>query len=149
MQGDSTTLALDLSVKETGWAIIGPSGRAHGLESFSGAESNPQVWLHFRGWLGYMIAAHRPAHIIVEKPVFRGSNSDVLIGLSVHARSMAYDRGIGVSELAPSTVKKQVAGTGKADKPAMIAAVRAHGWSPESDNDADAIALLIAAGVAP
>ncbi len=129
--------------------MIGPAGRGHGLVSFAGpGRSNPEIWLEFRAWLRRMLAEHRPARLILEKPVFRGANSDVLIGLSVHARSMAFDLRIPPTEFAPSTVKLKVAGTGRADKSAVIKAVQDRGWSPESDNDADAIALLIAAGVA-
>jgi Holliday junction resolvasome RuvABC endonuclease subunit len=40
------------------------------------------------------------------------------------------------------TIKRHIAGKGNADKPAMIAAVKALGFAPADDNEADALALL-------
>ncbi|MCX8006193.1 MAG: hypothetical protein N2688_14785, partial [Burkholderiaceae bacterium] len=41
------------------------------------------------------------------------------------------------------TIKRFATGRGNADKAAMIAAVRARGFAPADDNEADAIALLL------
>ncbi len=41
------------------------------------------------------------------------------------------------------TIKRFIAGKGNADKAAVIAAVRAKGFSPADDNEADAIAILL------
>jgi Holliday junction resolvasome RuvABC endonuclease subunit len=46
--------------------------------------------------------------------------------------------GVGVG-----TIKKHVTGKGNADKAQMIAAVRKHGFEPQDDNEADAIALML------
>jgi Holliday junction resolvasome RuvABC endonuclease subunit len=40
------------------------------------------------------------------------------------------------------TIKRYVTGKGNADKQAVIAAVKALGFSPADDNEADALALL-------
>jgi len=40
------------------------------------------------------------------------------------------------------TIKRHVAGKGNASKDEVIAAVRALGFEPEDDNEADALALL-------
>lgn len=40
------------------------------------------------------------------------------------------------------TIKKYATGKGNADKAAMIEAMRARGFAPEDDNEADALALL-------
>ena len=40
------------------------------------------------------------------------------------------------------TIKRHVTGKGNADKDAVIAAVRALGFDPADDNEADALALL-------
>jgi Holliday junction resolvasome RuvABC endonuclease subunit len=40
------------------------------------------------------------------------------------------------------TIKRHVTGRGNADKDAVIAAVRALGFDPFDDNEADALALL-------
>ena len=41
------------------------------------------------------------------------------------------------------TIKRHVTGKGNADKATMIAAIRARGFRPTDDNEADAIALLL------
>jgi Holliday junction resolvasome RuvABC endonuclease subunit len=41
------------------------------------------------------------------------------------------------------TIKKYIAGKGNADKPAVINAIRARGFNPADDNEADAIAILL------
>ena len=41
-----------------------------------------------------------------------------------------------------ATIKRHISGRGNADKDAVIAAVRALGFEPTDDNEADALALL-------
>ena len=41
------------------------------------------------------------------------------------------------------TIKRHVTGQGNADKQAVIAAVRARGFAPADDNEADALAILL------
>ncbi|WP_428523463.1 hypothetical protein [Pseudorhodoplanes sp.] len=52
-------------------------------------------------------------------------------------RTIAY-QGVPVG-----TIKRHVAAKGNADKAAVMAAVRARGFSPADDNEADAIAILL------
>jgi Holliday junction resolvasome RuvABC endonuclease subunit len=52
-------------------------------------------------------------------------------------RSIAY-QGVPVG-----TIKRHVTGKGNADKAAVIAAVRARGFNPADDNEADALAILL------
>jgi len=51
-------------------------------------------------------------------------------------------QGLSPEPVAVATIKKFVTGSGRARKPAVIAAVRAQGFSPVDDNEADALALL-------
>ncbi|MCZ8278973.1 MAG: hypothetical protein O9313_11610, partial [Acetobacteraceae bacterium] len=41
------------------------------------------------------------------------------------------------------TIKRYATGRGNADKAAMVAAMRARGFTPADDNEADALALLL------
>jgi Holliday junction resolvasome RuvABC endonuclease subunit len=41
------------------------------------------------------------------------------------------------------TIKRFITGKGNADKQAVIDAVRARGFQPKDDNEADAIAILL------
>ena len=54
--------------------------------------------------------------------------------------------GVSITALLTSvpvgTIKRHVTGKGNADKQAVIAAVKALGFNPADDNEADALALL-------
>ena len=56
---------------------------------------------------------------------------------------MRAERGIAYQGVPVGTIKRFIAGKGNADKQAVIAAVRARGFSPADDNEADAIAILL------
>jgi hypothetical protein len=51
-------------------------------------------------------------------------------------------RGVPYEGVPVGTIKRHATGKGNAPKQAMIAAARARGYSPEDDNEADAIAIL-------
>jgi Holliday junction resolvasome RuvABC endonuclease subunit len=51
--------------------------------------------------------------------------------------------GIGYQGVPVGTIKRFIAGKGNADKQAVIAAVKARGFAPADDNEADAIAILL------
>jgi len=54
------------------------------------------------------------------------------------------DNGCGMSETdARMSFERHATSKGNADKAAMVAAVRARGFSPADDNEADAIAILL------
>ena len=55
------------------------------------------------------------------------------------ARSVA----IAYQGVPVGTIKRFIAGKGNADKDAVIAAVRARGFAPADDNEADALAILL------
>jgi Holliday junction resolvasome RuvABC endonuclease subunit len=64
-------------------------------------------------------------------------------GLATLVRHMLWEEGIPYVLVAPTTLKKFVTGSGKADKSQMMLAVYKH-WAitPANDNEADAIGLL-------
>ncbi len=103
-------------------------------------------------WLNELCDQHGPVGLIYEKPIldsFRtGFETALKLGsLAGLASMVACRRGIHVFEpVQPSTLKKHWTGSGKADKPAMIAACRTRGWEPVDDNHADALALWDYAG---
>ena len=51
--------------------------------------------------------------------------------------------GIAYQGVPVGTIKRFIAGKGNADKAAVIAAVRARGFHPADDNEADALAILL------
>jgi Holliday junction resolvasome RuvABC endonuclease subunit len=52
-------------------------------------------------------------------------------------------RGVPYQGVPVGTWKRQVCGKGNVDKAAVLAAIRAHGFNPSDDNEADALAVLI------
>ena len=64
-------------------------------------------------------------------------------GLLATLTAWCEQRGIAYQGVPVGTIKRFIAGKGNADKAAVIAAVRARGFSPADDNEADAIAILL------
>lgn len=103
-------------------------------------------------WLEDLFDRLKPERIIYEKPIldsFRTGYETALKlgGLAGITSMVACRHGITLLDpVQPLTLKKHWTGSGKADKPAMIAACRARGWEPVDDNHADAMALWDYAG---
>ena len=64
-------------------------------------------------------------------------------GLMASLTSWGELRGIPYEGVPVGTIKRHATGKGNAPKQAMIDAARAKGFSPEDDNEADAIAILL------
>jgi len=97
-------------------------------------------------WMVGMIAEHRPAGIIFEKPVLpTKTNPETVMrlnGLAVLLQMAAHRAGIAWTRTAqPSTIKKHFCGFGGPGKESVMAACLARGWSFTDDNEADALAL--------
>jgi len=134
-------LALDLATK-TGWAHIdGPSG----VQSFalSRGESRGMLFLKFRGWLE-RIYRDAPFDVVVyEQPHLRGGHAtEVLAGMVGILQAWAAEHGVETAMRHSREIKTHATGNGNANKDAMIAAAKERGWSPEDDNEADALWLL-------
>ncbi|WOB75914.1 hypothetical protein [Achromobacter xylosoxidans] len=139
-------LALDLGTK-LGWALqMRDRPITHGTESFAPRKSwSPgQRWQRFRTFL-HEVVAHNNVHVIAYEDVKRHAGTDA---------AHAYGAFLALTELVADshrarlvpvgvgTIKKHWTGKGNADKAAMEAQARARGFRPESDNDADALAIL-------
>jgi len=143
-----TVLALDLGTK-LGWAIsFGPGDIAHGVIEFRTGrfEGGGMRWLRFRKWLSDMHAEHGPLAAIYFEEVqgLRGQDAARGFGgfLAV-LTAWCENKSIPYSGLPVGTIKKHATGKGNSNKEAMIAAMRAKGFTPTDDNDADALALLL------
>ncbi len=64
-------------------------------------------------------------------------------GLMATLTAWAEEQGVPYQGVPVGTIKRHITGKGNADKRAVIAAVRARGYHPTDDNEADAIALLL------
>lgn len=145
---EPTILALDLGTN-TGWALRLPAGSiASGTVLFrpSRYDGGGMRYLRFRAWLEQLVAdAGKPAAIHFEE-VRRHAGTDaahVYGGLLATLTTWCEQAGIAYQGVPVGTIKRFATGKGNADKAAMLAAIRARGFSPSDDNEADALAILL------
>jgi crossover junction endodeoxyribonuclease RuvC len=147
-----TLLALDLGSK-LGWAVAygradeQPADILHGTIEFRPGrhEGGGMQWLRFRKWLTEMHEQHGPVEAVHYEEVraHKGTAAAHIYGGFLatltawcEAKEVPY-QGIPVG-----TIKRTWTGKGNSNKEAMIAEARKRGFNPETDNDADALALL-------
>ncbi|CUJ00852.1 hypothetical protein [Achromobacter aegrifaciens] len=141
-----TILALDLGTK-LGWAIQSRDGRiAHGTEVFTPRASwaAGQRWLRARAFLAELITS-RQVHVIAYEDVKRHMGTDAAHAYGAFlclVEMLADSHRIRLMPVGVKTIKKFWTGNGDADKNAMKAQARVRGFHPETDNDADALAIL-------
>lgn len=140
-------LALDLGT-QTGYALRRRDGTIiHGTESFSPRKSwGPgQRWLRYRSWLSALIDREQIHGITFERVVFGHSSaasSDAYGGFKAITEMVADAHGCTLDSIAVPTVKKHWNGSGRAKKPDMVAEAKRRGFRPDTDNAADALAIL-------
>lgn len=116
-----------------------------------GADFGP-TFLAFDRWLTGHIAVTKPRRIAFEAPMqvvgFGASTRPtsqqtvrLLMGLASIAELVAAKAEIPTYELNISTAKKHFAGSGRADKAAMMARCKQLGWPVRTDHEADAGAV--------
>jgi hypothetical protein len=146
--GCSAVLALDLGTT-TGWAVQPGNSRIEsGSVSFrpSRYDGGGMRYLRFRGWLDSMAATVAGLSAIYFEEVRRHAGTDaahVYGGLLATLTAWCEQYGIAYQGVPVGTIKRFIAGKGNADKAAVIAAVRARGFAPGDDNEADALAILL------
>jgi Holliday junction resolvasome RuvABC endonuclease subunit len=148
--GDPTgnaILALDLGQK-TGWAVRNVDGAiASGTVEFKPGrfEGGGMIFLRFRAWLQEVdeTAGGIGAVYFEEVRSHRGvAAAHAYGGFLAHLTAWAEANKIPYAGVPVATIKRHATGKGNADKDAVIAAVRALGFDPRDDNEADALTLL-------
>ena len=140
-------LALDLGLK-TGWAVRNREGAiASGTHEFRPGrfDGGGMIWLRFRGWLQEINETSGGVGVVVFEEVRRHlgtSAAHAFGGYLAHLTAWAEANRIPYQGIPVGTIKRHIAGKGNADKRAVIAAVKALGFNPADDNEADALALL-------
>jgi hypothetical protein len=140
-------LALDLGQK-TGWAVHNTDGAiASGTVEFKPSrwEGGGMVYLPFRAWVQEVdeTAGGIGAVYFEEVRSHRGvAAAHAYGGFLAHLTAWAEDNKIPYAGVPVGAIKRHATGNGKANKEAVIAAVRALGFDPADDNEADALALL-------
>jgi hypothetical protein len=141
-------LALDLGTT-TGWALRGHDGLiASGTVSFrpSRYDGGGMRYLRFTNWLSELDQLSGPIAAIWFEEVRRHVGTDaahVYGGLMATLTAWAELRGVPYQGVPVGTWKRSVCGKGNIGKPAVIAAMRARGFNPTDDNEADALAILL------
>lgn len=142
-------LALDMGTT-TGWAMWSPGGLVTtGTARFAPRrhEGGGMRYLRFRGWLNEVQATTRPLiGAVVYEEVRRHLGTDaahIYGGLLAHMTAWAEAHKIPYRGVPVQAIKRAATGKGNAKKDAMIQAAKIEGFSPEDDNEADAIALLL------
>ena len=111
-------------------------------------------YLRFKHWLTEVKSTTGGIDAVYLEEVRRhaGTNAaHIYGGFLAHVTAWCEHHGVPYRGVPVGTIKRHVTGKGNASKPAVIEAVRARGFVPIDNNEADAIALLlwaIEAGVA-
>ena len=135
----------------TGWASMSSFRTAaitSGTVSFkpSRYDGGGMRYVRFRAWLdGVAADTHGIAAVHFEE-VRRHLSTDaahVHGGLLATLTAWCEQQSIAYQGVPVGTIKRFITGRGNADKAAVIDAIRARGYSPADDNEADAIAILL------
>ena len=143
-----TILALDLGTV-TGWALRNPDGTvSSGMASFrpDRFSGGGMRFLRFKRWLTEIKNTADGIDAVYLEEVRRhaGTNAaHIYGGFLAHVAAWCEHHGIPYQGVPVGTIKRHVTGKGNASKDAVIEAVRARGFAPADDNEADAIALLL------
>ncbi len=145
--GVGAVLALDPGLS-LGWALLTPDGHVtHGTLDLRSRrfEGGGMRFLRFRQWLTEVktCAGEIEAIHFEEVRAHRGVDAaHVYGGLVATLTAWAEHHDVPYAGVPVGTWKRTLAGKGNADKPTVMAAVRALGYAPETQDEADAIAIL-------
>ncbi|MBX9740494.1 MAG: hypothetical protein K2X62_10490 [Beijerinckiaceae bacterium] len=144
----TAVLALDLGTT-TGWALRTADGLiTSGAVSFrpSRYDGGGMRYVRFRAWLDQLAKDAGPLSSIHFEEVRRHIGTDAAHlygGFLATLTAWCEQHDVAYQGAPVGTIKRHVTGRGNADKAAVIAAVRARGYTPADDNEADAIAILL------
>jgi Holliday junction resolvasome RuvABC endonuclease subunit len=139
-------LALDLGTT-TGWAINNDGGIISGSQSFKPQrfEGGGMRYLRFKRWLTEIKANLDGVEAVYFEEVRRHVGVDAAHaygGFLATLTAWCEHHQIPYSGVPVGTIKKFATGKGNASKDEMIKAASYNGFTPEDDNEADAINLL-------
>lgn len=141
-------LALDMATV-LGWAVAyGPDDIASGVMEFRQGrhEGGGMRWLRFKKWLMEMRETCGPIEAIYYEEVRAHTATDaahIYGGFLSAVTAFGEQYSIPYKGIPVGTIKRATTGSGAACKTAMVAAIRARGFAPADDNEADALAILL------
>lgn len=142
-----TILALDLGTR-TGWAVLPRSGRiASGVTEFRPGrfQGAGMAFLRFEKFLADLNRGAGPFDAVVFEEVRAHAGTlaaQVYGGFLAHLTAWCERKAAPYLGVPVATIKRHATGKGNAPKEDVIRAVRAQGFLPKDDNEADALALL-------
>ncbi|CAG2146182.1 crossover junction endodeoxyribonuclease RuvC [Ralstonia mannitolilytica] len=143
----TTILALDLGTT-TGWALRDRTGRiTSGSQSFKPRrfEGGGMRFLRLKTWLAELKMHADGIDALVFEEVRRHVSTDAAHaygGFLATLTAWCEHHQIPYQGVPVGMIKKHATGKGNASKDEMMAAMRARGYLPADDNEADALALL-------
>ena len=102
-------------------------------------------YLRFRRWLTELQSSAESLDAVFFEEVRYHAGVDAAHaygGFLAHLTAWAEHHAIPYQGIPVGTIKKHATGKGNASKTDMVAAIRARGFHPSDDNEADALALL-------
>jgi hypothetical protein len=144
---NKTVISLDLGTK-AGWAVYGREGDINsGTKDFKSNrfEGGGMPFLRFKRWLTDMKNAYDGFDEVYFEEVRTHAGIDAAHkygGFLAQLTCWCEHHRIPYKGVPVGTIKKHVTGKGNASKVEVIAAVRAKGFNPKDDNEADSLALL-------
>lgn len=136
-------LAFDLA-SSCGWAYHDGKTLTSGVRKFAG--SAPEKFRQLNEWLENLyLNEKRPDLVAYEKPHFRGYPATfLLVGFATRVEEFFYRKGVKCVSIHSGTMKKHIAGSGKAEKSEVIKAVKAKFKITKEigDDEADALSCL-------
>lgn len=148
MVSTKSILAIDIGTK-MGWAVRCHDGALKsGTMHLKNFKHEGRRYHNLRRWLTEIKNnCGTLDHVYYEK-VRRHLGTDaahVYGGFHAIIAAWCAHHDIPIVGIAVATIKKEATGKGNADKASMIAAMKAKGFSPKDDNEADALAILMIA----
>ena len=142
-----TILALDLGT-QTGWAVLPRSGRIpSGVTEFRPGrfEGAGMAFLRFGKFLADLDRDAGPFDAVVFEEVRAHAGTlaaQVYGGFLAHLTAWCERQGAPYLGVPVATIKRHATGKGNAGKAEVIRAIKAQGFAPADDNEADALAIL-------
>ncbi len=141
-------LALDLGTS-TGWALRKPDDYTSSgtvLLKHTRFDGGGMRFLRFRRWLEDVDQDAGPIEAVFFEEVRRHIGTDaahIYGGLLAVLTAWCEEHLVAYQGVPVGTIKRFATGKGNADKAAVIEAMRARGFNPGDDNEADALAILL------
>lgn len=139
-------LALDLGTK-TGWALHVRGGKISGgtVNCAPGVHAAGQRWVNFRNHLAEMKRAAGEIQVVYFEDVKNHAGTmaaHIYGGFKAQLELWALVNNVALVPVGVGQIKQGWTGSGRADKPQMIAEAKRRGFAPVDDNHADALAIL-------